>query len=74
MWARGPGGVRALAASVACLAFPRRPDDGSVARLYGALKQDGTQRPMAFIIDRAGKIVWSGEGKAALEAPQLIAA
>ena len=29
---------------------------------------------MAFIIDRAGKIVWTGDGAAALKAPALLAA
>jgi len=66
--------VKALAESIGGLAFPLLPDDGSVARLYGALNKDGTTRPMAFIVDRAGKIVWSGEGEAALKAPRLIAA
>jgi len=42
--------------------------------MYGALKDDGTMRPMVHIIDRAGKIVWSGEGAAALKAPKLLAA
>lgn len=64
----------ALAGAVEGLAFPLLPDDGSVARLYGALKEDGTVRPMAFVIDRAGKIVWSGEGGAALKPSTLIAA
>ena len=56
------------------LAFPLLPDDGSIAQLYGALRKDGSVRPMAFIIDRAGKIVWTGEGEAALKAPKLLAA
>ncbi len=64
----------ALAERVEGLAFPLLPDDGSVAQLYGALKKDRSVRPMAFVIDRAGKIVWSGEGDAALKAPKLIAA
>ena len=46
----------------------------AASRAYGALREDGTVRPMAFIVDRAGKIVWTGEGEAALEAPTLIAA
>ena len=54
--------------------FPLLPDDGSVARAYGALREDGTVRPLAFIIDRAGKIVWSGEGAAALDPAALRAA
>lgn len=70
----GAAECAALAARVPGLAFPLAPDDGSVARMYGALKQDGTARPMAFIIDRAGKIVWTGEGPAGLTAPALIAA
>jgi peroxiredoxin len=70
----GRDAVKALAEGVPGLAFPLLPDDGSLARQYGALRKDGTVRPMAFIIDRAGKIVWTGEGEAALEAPRLIAA
>jgi peroxiredoxin len=63
-----------LAAGYPGLAFPLLPDDGNVAQLYGALRKDGTARPMAFIIDRAGKIVWTGDGAAALTAPALVAA
>lgn len=70
----GRDDVKALADGVPGLAFPLLPDDGSVAQLYGALRKDGATRPMVFIIDRAGKIVWTGEGEAALEAPNLIAA
>ncbi len=70
----GRDDVKALADGVPGLAFPLLPDDGSVAGLYGALRKDGATRPMAFIIDRAGKIVWTGEGEAALGAPDLIAA
>jgi peroxiredoxin len=65
---------KTLAAAVPGLAFPLLPDDGGVARQYGALREDGTSRPMAFIIDRAGKIVWTGDGAAALTAPALLAA
>ena len=64
----------AIAGQVSSLAFPLLPDDGSIAQLYGALRKDGSVRPMAFIIDRAGKIVWTGEGEAALKAPKLLAA
>jgi peroxiredoxin len=64
----------ALAQGVPGLAFPLLSDDGAVAQLYGALRSDGTARPMAFIIDRAGKIVWTGDGEAALKAPKLLAA
>ena len=65
---------RALAARVPGLAFPLLPDDGSVARQYGALRKDGTVRPMALIVDRAGKIVWTGDGAAALTQASLLAA
>ncbi len=69
-------GSRADAAKLAgpALAFPLLPDDGSVARAYGALRADGSVLPLAFIIDRAGKIVWSGEGTAALDPAALRAA
>jgi len=63
-----------LAAEVEGLAFPLLPDDGRVARAYGALKSSGAVRPMTFIVDRAGKIVWTGEGAAALEPATLVAA
>jgi len=70
----GRDDVKALADRVPGLAFPLVPDDGGVARAYGALRHDGSARAMAFIVDRAGKIVWTGEGEAALKAPKLIAA
>jgi peroxiredoxin len=70
----GRDACAALAAGCPGLAFPLLPDGGGVARLYGALRKDGTARPMAFIIDRAGKIVWTGDGAAALTAQSLLAA
>jgi peroxiredoxin len=66
--------VIALAAEVEGLSFPLLPDDGRVAQAYGALKQSGELRPMAFIVDRAGKIVWTGEGATALKPATLVAA
>lgn len=63
-----------LAGSGHGLAFPLLPDDGSVAKAYGALRDDGTVRPLAFIVDRAGKIVWSGEGASELDPSTLLAA
>jgi peroxiredoxin len=66
--------VEALAARVEGLSFPLLPDDGRVAQAYGALKQSGEVRPMAFIVDRAGKIVWTGEGASALKPATLVAA
>ena len=70
----GRDDVKALADKVPTLAFPLLSDDGAVAGMYGARRKDGTARPMAFIIDRAGKIVWTGDGAAALTAPALLAA
>ena len=66
--------VKALADRVEGLSFPLLPDDGSVAQAYGALKKNGEVRPMAFIVDRAGKIVWTGEGVSALKPAALTAA
>ena len=66
--------VKALADRVEGLSFPLLPDDGSVAQAYSALKKNGEVRPMAFIVDRAGKIVWTGEGAPALEPATLVAA
>ncbi len=63
-----------LAGGVERLAFPILTDGAAVARRYGALHSDGRLLPMAFVIDRSGKIVWSGEGDAALSAPALTAA
>jgi peroxiredoxin len=66
--------VKKLAARVEGLSFPLLPDDGRVAQAYGALKKSGEVRPMAFIVDRAGKIVWTGEGASALKPAALEAA
>jgi len=66
--------VAELAATVAGLSFPLLPDDGRVAQAYSALKPSGEVRPMAFIVDRAGKIVWTGEGHGALKPAALLAA
>jgi peroxiredoxin len=66
--------VKKLAVEVEGLSFPLLPDDGRVAQAYGALKTTGEVRPMAFIVDRAGKIVWMGEGASALKPATLVAA
>ncbi len=55
-------------------AFPVLHDGGAVAHRYGVRRHDGTARTMAFIVDRSGKIVWTGEGGEALEAAALVAA
>jgi peroxiredoxin len=70
----GRDACKALADKVPGLAFPLLPDDGSVARQYGALRKNGTARPMALIVDRSGKIVWTGDGAAALTPTVLIEA
>lgn len=66
--------VRALASRVAGLSFPVLAEGGAAARAYGACKPDGSLREMAFIVDRAGKIVWSAEGPDALEPVTLLTA
>jgi peroxiredoxin len=58
--------VTALSASATEVAFPLLPDDGTIAAAYGALWADNEPRTMAFIVDRAGKIVWTGEGDESL--------
>ena len=66
--------VKKLAEDVEGLSFPLLPDDGRVAQSYGALKKSGEVRPMTFIVDRAGKIVWMAEGDAALKPASLMTA
>ena len=66
--------VTALSASATEVAFPLLPDDGTIAAAYGALWADNEPRTMAFIVDRAGKIVWTGEGDDALDPSVLIGA
>ena len=66
--------VRELHDQAGAVSFPLLADDGAVARSYGACRPDGTLRPMAFIVDRAGKIVWSAEGPDAVEPVTLLTA
>jgi peroxiredoxin len=66
--------VAALAEATEGLSFPLLPDDGAVAAAYGARRANGDPRTMACIVDRAGKIVWTGDGAAALDPAILIAA
>lgn len=66
--------VRGLGAQAGSLSFPLLADDGTVARAYGACRPDGAVREMAFVIDRAGKIVWSAEGPDALQPVTLLTA
>lgn len=66
--------IEALAADVDGLAFPLLWDDGRVAASYGAQRKGGEVRPMAVIIDRAGKIVWQADRPEMLRPPAILAA
>jgi peroxiredoxin len=66
--------VAARAATIDGVPFPLLPDDGALAAAYGALGANREPRTMAFIVDRAGKIVWTGEGDEALDPAVVIAA
>lgn len=54
--------------------FPLLGDDGAVSAAYSVRRIRGELRPTAFIIDRAGKIVWMEEGDEALDAATITAA
>lgn len=69
-----PEDVKALAAEVTALGVPLLSDDGHVAAAYGALKANGAVRPMAVIVDRAGKIVWEADRPEALRPAAILAA
>lgn len=65
--------VRELAGDVPALSFPLLADDGRVADAYGAGKAArGQAPPLVFVLDRAGKVVWTGEGDKALKQPALL--
>ena len=68
--------ARAVAAAADRAEFPLVPDpDADVARAYGAWDAgSGTQRAYAVIVDRAGKIVWAADGRAAAVKPADIVA
>lgn len=66
--------VRELVSRLRHLTFPVLAGGGSVARAYGACRPDGTLRETVFIVDRAGKIVWSAEGPDALEPVTILTA
>ena len=63
--------LRQLAGRLGTIAIPLLADaDGAVARLYGAWDKDqGDCTPLAYIADRAHKIVWAENGDAALPPP-----
>jgi peroxiredoxin len=60
--------LQRLAGRVGVVAMPLLADsDGAVARLYGAWDKDqGGCTPMAYVADRAHKIVWARNGDGAL--------
>ena len=67
-------GAAALPPAAPPLAFPLVVDDAGVATAYGARFAARALITTTFIIDRAGKIVWTGEGGAALDPASLITA
>lgn len=66
--------VTATAPTASEVSFPLLLDDGTLAAAYGARRANGEPQAMAFIVDRSGKIVWTGEGAEALDPAALIAA
>jgi thioredoxin-dependent peroxiredoxin len=65
-----------LAGEVPTLAFPLLVDEGArIARAYGAYNRTrGAVSAAAYVVDRAGKIVWVGEGEDAYRSATLLAA
>ncbi|MBN2205547.1 MAG: redoxin domain-containing protein [Thermoleophilia bacterium] len=69
------GDPEAFAAAVGGLPFPIVRDDGSTAAGYGAARAVvGEAPPLAVIVDRAGKVVWMGEGDEDLKPAALLGA
>ena len=67
--------IDAFAAGVTGLSIPLLVDDGRTAAAYGAAKAvSGAGRPLTVIVDRAGKVVWMGEGDDDLRPAALLAA
>ncbi len=67
-----PAAVEAMAAG---LSFPIVLDDGFAAAGYGADRAiAGEAPPLAVIVDRAGKVVWMGEGDDDLKPAALLGA
>jgi len=57
------------------LPFPVVVDDGRAAAAFGAGKAvEGEAPPLAVIVDRAGKVVWMGEGADDLKPAALLGA
>lgn len=67
--------IGAFVADAPGLSFPLAVDDGRVAAAYGAGKAvDGVAPPLAVIVDRAGKVVWMGEGDDVFKPATLLSA
>lgn len=67
--------AEAFAAGVEGLPFPIVRDDGATAVRYGAARAvAGQAPPLAVIVDRAGKVVWMGEGDDDLKPAALLGA
>lgn len=72
-------GVTAAEAEAAAafreLPFPVVLDDGSTAAAYGAARAvAGEAPPLVAIVDRAGKVVWMGEGDEDLKPAAVLGA
>jgi peroxiredoxin len=68
------GDVTAIAPTASEFSFPLLLDDGTIAASYGLRRANSEPQAMAFIVDRSGKIVWTGEGAEALDPAALTAA
>ena len=67
--------VQAFVAGIEGLSFPVVADDGRAALAFGAGKAvTGDGPPLAVVVDRAGKVVWMGEGDDDLKPAALLAA
>jgi peroxiredoxin len=67
--------LRSFADAVSGLSFPLLADDGTVAASFGAGRAVvGDAPPMVVVVDRAGKVVWMGEGEDDLDPKVVVAA
>jgi len=70
-----PEDLRRMGGSSGAFAFPLLSDaDGRVTRSYSALDSPGSEAaPVTVVVDRSGKIVWSGRDDQATPAAVLAA-
>jgi peroxiredoxin len=68
--------VKRLAEEAGDVSFPLIADSqGALAEKYGAWNpRQAKLQPLAYIVDRSGKIVWSAEGRDALKPAVITAA